>query len=55
MTGVRAYERRPDLAEQSPPLAYAENGWDRCVQYTSSNSTRRQYGRSGESRFRPRD
>ena len=45
MTGVRAYERRPDLrANNHRLLAYAENGGTVLVQYNKHEFNEAQYG-----------
>ena len=45
VTGVRAYERRPDLRANNPRLiAYAENGGTLIVQYNKTEFNEAQYG-----------
>ena len=45
MTGVRAYERRPDLrANNSRLLAYVENGGMLLVNYNKQEFNQAQYG-----------
>ena len=55
VTGVRAYERRPDLrANNHRLLSYASNGGTVLVQYNKFEFNEAQYGAvSGESELRP--